>query len=87
LVAAVGNAVEEPPFSIDPISGLITTVRSLDREQRDTYQLIGIAEQIGSASAATDSTATVVTGMSSNVSVVIQVSYNVAWSQSHQTIL
>jgi len=51
-------------FEIDPISGLITTRSSLDRELRALYRLTVVAETTGTTSAS---------GMSSTASVNIQV--------------
>ena len=56
---------ESEAFEIDPISGLITTRSSLDREQRAQYRLTVVAETTGTTSAS---------GASSTAIVNIQVS-------------
>ncbi|GCC39948.1 hypothetical protein chiPu_0023507, partial [Chiloscyllium punctatum] len=42
-----GGLVDDS-FSIDPVTGVITTSRSLDREQQDHYQLTVYAKDSGS---------------------------------------
>jgi len=74
-----------PSFTIDTSSGVIKTLKTFDREQQDTYQLVGIVEQLSTPytslklSSAGGATVPAVAALSSTVSIVIQVRIGVVY--------
>jgi Cadherin domain len=69
--AAKGHSGAARLFEIDSSSGLIKTLATLDREERESHQLVGIVDQVDHRGR---DAVNILPGMSTNVSIIVQVS-------------